>query len=198
MAPRQYSMETRAAQAARTRERIMDAALATYRERGIGATSLQAIARHAGVSAATILNHFGSAEALARSVVDELTAALQIPHDRDWTEQGLPRRVRRLVREMFDFYDRSTPWFEIFRAELGVDPALREGAASFWQAIRDLYARVFGVALDDRRVRGAAFGLTHPATLTALREAGLSLDESVDLIANSLISTLRDGAEAED
>ena len=49
MAPRTYSMQARGAQAARTRERILDAALANYRERGIGATSLQAIARHAGV-----------------------------------------------------------------------------------------------------------------------------------------------------
>ena len=54
------------ADSAATRERILDAALACYRERGIGATSLQAVARRAEVSAATVLNHFGSAEELAR------------------------------------------------------------------------------------------------------------------------------------
>lgn len=190
MTPRQYSMEVRAAQAARTRERILDAALAGYRERGIGATSLQAVARRAGVSAATILNHFGSAEELARVVVGQLAETLKVPDDSDWAEQGRSRRIRRLVREMFAFYDRSAPWFEIFRSELNVDPALREGEAAFWQAIQDLYRRVFGDALNDPHVRGAVFGLTHPATVTALRASGLTPESAAELIASTLIRTL--------
>lgn len=190
MTPRRYSMEVRAAQAARTRERILDAALAGYRERGIGATSLQAVARRAGVSAATILNHFGSAEELARVVVGQLAETLKVPDDSGWAERGRSRRVRRLVREMFAFYDRSAPWFEIFRPELNVDPALREGEAAFWQAIQDLYRRVFGDALNDPHVRGAVFGLTHPATVTALRASGLTSESAAELIASTLIRTL--------
>lgn len=190
MTPRQYSMEHRAAQAARTRERILDAALACYRERGIAATSLQAVARRAGVSAATILNHFGSGEELARVVVGQLAEDLQVPDDGDWTEPGRNPRVRRLVQEMFAFYDRSAPWFEIFRAELNVDPVLREGEAAFWQAIQDLYRRVFGDALNDQHVRGAVFGLTHPATVTALRASGLSAEAAAELIADTLIRAL--------
>lgn len=191
MTPRKYSMQARAAKAADTRDRILDAALATYRERGIAATSLQAIARRAGVSAATILNHFGSADELARLVVGQLTDNLRVPDDRDWPERGRAPRVRRLVSEMFDFYDRSAPWFEIFRSEIGVDPVLREGESAFWQAIRDLYGRVLGTALDDQRVRGTAFGLTHPATLTALRESGLPIQDAVELVAETLLRTLR-------
>ena len=197
MSPRRYSMTVRAGQAAQTRERILDAALATYRERGIGATSLQAIARRAEVSAATVLNHFGSADELAQVVVGRLTDAIQIPDDRDWTERGRERRVQRLVREMFAFYDRSAPWFEIFRSELGVDPALREGEAAFWQAIGDLYTRVFGAALGVERVRGAVFGLTHPSTLTALREAGMSLDDATELVADVLVRLVRSPELAE-
>ncbi len=190
MTPRKYSMEVRAEQAAHTRERILDAALASYRERGIAATSLQAIARRAKVSAATVLNHFGSANDLARVVIDRLAADIRIPDDRQWTETGREQRVRRLVSEMFAFYDRSAPWFEIFRPELGHDPALREGEATFWDAIGALYARVFGEALGVDRVRGAAFGLTHPATLTALRRAGLSLDDATELVADALVRLL--------
>src|SRR6478735_4109750 len=146
MSPRPYSMSKRAEQAAQTRERIVDAALACYREVGITATSLQAVARRAEVSAATVLNHFGSADGLARIVVDRLTGALRIPDDSGWTEKGRRPRVHRLVREMFEFYERSRPWFDVFRAELDVDPALREGEAGFWQAIGQLYGRVFAGA----------------------------------------------------
>ncbi len=188
--PRKYSMEHRTALAARTRERILDAALACYRERGIGTTSLQAVARKAEVSAATILNHFGSADELARVAVGQLAQTLEVPDDSDWPERGRTPRVRRLVQEIVAFYDRSTPWFEIFRAELGVDPVLREGEAAFWQAIQDLYSRVFGDALSDPHVRGAVFGLTHPATVTALRTSGLTPDGAAELIADTLIRTL--------
>lgn len=190
MTPRQYSMEHRTAMAARTRERILDAALACYRERGVGATSLQAVARQAEVSAATILNHFGSADELARVVVGRLAETLQVPDGSDWHERGRTPRVRRLVGEMFAFYDRSAPWFEIFRAELNVDPVLREGEAAFWQAIQALYQRVLGDALNDPHVRGAVFGLTHPATVTALRASGLTPDDGAELIAGTLIRTL--------
>ena len=190
MSPRRYSMEVRAEQAAQTRERILDAALDCYRERGIAATSLQAVARRAEVSAATILNHFGSADELARVVVGRLSDTIRIPDDRGWAERGRRQRVRRLVAEMFVFYDRSGPWFEIFGSQLGSDPALQEGEAAFWQAIRALYTRVFGPALDINRVRGAAFGLTNPATLIALRTAGLSLDEATELVADALVRLL--------
>ena len=161
MSSRPYSMAVRAEQAARTRERILDAALACYREAGISATSLQAVARRAEVSAATVLNHFGSADGLAQVVVERLAAALHIPDDEPWPEKGRSARVRRLVREMFEFYERSRPWFDIFRAELDVDPALREGQAGYWRAIGELYTRVVGDALRDERVRGAVFRPHH-------------------------------------
>ena len=195
MSPRRYSMSVRAEQAAQTRERILDAALACYRETGIAATSLQAVARRAEVSAATVLNHFGSADGLARVVVDRLTAALHIPDDRAWPEKGRRARVQRLVREMFEFYERSRPWFDVFRAELDVDPALREGEAGYWQAIGELYARVFAEALGDDRVRGAVFGLTSPSTFVALRDAGMSVEDAAELIADTLNRSVADGPE---
>lgn len=196
MSPRRYSMSVRAEQAAQTRERILDAALACYRENGIAATSLQAVARRARVSPATILNHFVAADGLARIVVDRLTAALHIPDDRAWPEKGRRARVRRLIREMFEFYERSRPWFDVFRAEMAVDPALREGEAGYWQAVGELYVRVFAEALDDDRVRGAVFGLTTPNTFVALRDAGMSVKDAADLIADTLNRTAAKGLEA--
>lgn len=189
-------MGVRAEQAARTRERILDAAVACYRERGIGATSLQAIARRAEVSAATILNHFGSADELARIVIGRLAADLRIPDDRDWTGLDREERVRHLVREMFAFYERSASWFEAFRSELGSDQTLREGEAAFWQAISDLFGRTFGAALGIPRIRGAVFGLTHPATFTSLTTAGLSVDDASDLVADALVRQLDAAGEA--
>ena len=98
---------------------------------------------------------------------------------------------------MFEFYERSRPWFDIFRAELDVDPALREGQAGYWQAIGELYARVFGEALGDERVRGAVFGLTTPATFVALRDAGMSVEDAAELIADTLNRAIAKGTSSE-
>jgi len=60
-----YSMELRAAAADATRERILTAAVEAFLEDWYDAVTLTAIAKRAGVSSQTVLNHFGSKEALA-------------------------------------------------------------------------------------------------------------------------------------
>jgi hypothetical protein len=92
---------------------------------------------------------------------------------------------------MFTFYDRSTPWFELFRGELGTVPVLREGERRFWRRIQDVYARTVGSVLKDARLRGAVFGLTSPATLGALRQAGLTVEQASVLIGDALVDRLR-------
>ena len=59
-----------------TRARIRDAALALFGALGFSGTSVRAIADHAGVSAALVMHHFGSKEALRAEcdayIVDEV------------------------------------------------------------------------------------------------------------------------------
>lgn len=57
------------------RERIRDAAIIEFAERGVAATSLKVIARRAGVSQALIVHHFGSKDAL-RQACDAHVAAV--------------------------------------------------------------------------------------------------------------------------
>ena len=186
--PRQYSMTRRAEQTGRTRARIIKAARAVYRERGIASTSIQEVGRRAVVSPATVLNHFRSADALARAVVEEIGRSLRLPDDREWTDTpSQDARIRRLVSEMFAFYDRSTPWFELFRGEMGTISVLREGERRFWRRIQDVYARTVGPALRDVPLRGAVFGLTSPLTLGALRQAGLTVEQASTLIGEVLV-----------
>jgi AcrR family transcriptional regulator len=197
MTPRRYSMTRRAERSARTRTRIIKAALALYRRRGISATSIQEVGRRAEVSPATVLNHFRSADALAKAVIAEITRSLRLPDDREWTDaRSQDARIRRLVSEIFAFYDRSTPWFELFRAEMGTVPALRAGERRFWAAIQEVYRRTLGSVLLEARLRGAVFGLTSPATLGALRQAGLSLEQASALVGDVLVGLIkRDGNE---
>lgn len=56
------------------RARIRDAALELFAERGVAATPVREVAKHAGVSAALVMHHFGSKDSL-RVACDEHVAA---------------------------------------------------------------------------------------------------------------------------
>ncbi len=72
-------MSSRGARPARgtgdqTRDRIVQAALATLREEGIGGASARAIGRRGGFNQALIFYHFGSVNDLLLAAVDELSS----------------------------------------------------------------------------------------------------------------------------
>jgi AcrR family transcriptional regulator len=67
---RPYRMKARAEATAATRERILDAALPQFLERWYDEVTLAAIAKAAGVSQQTIVNHFGSKEGLLDAAVE--------------------------------------------------------------------------------------------------------------------------------
>ena len=66
---RGYQMRARAETAERTALRIMDAAIALWRERDYDKFTLREIADRAGVSLSTLMRRFGSKEGLAEAVL---------------------------------------------------------------------------------------------------------------------------------
>jgi AcrR family transcriptional regulator len=82
------------------------------------------VARQADVAPGTVLNHFGTTDALAEAVLERVFASVDVPTPRIFAGTRSRRdRIRRLVAEMFAFYGRSNPWYELFRAELETVPA---------------------------------------------------------------------------
>jgi len=57
-----------------TRQKILDSALALYSEKGVDGVPVRTLTSHAGVNVAAIHYHFGSTEALAEALFDELSA----------------------------------------------------------------------------------------------------------------------------
>ncbi len=69
---RPYRQTARAAAAAATRERIVDVATAHFLERYYDDVTLVAVAKEAGVSQQTVINHFASKEGLLEVVASRL------------------------------------------------------------------------------------------------------------------------------
>src|SRR3954447_7264446 len=74
VARRSYRSPLREAQAAATRTRILDAALAEMTSRGYGPTSVAAVAKAAGVSSETIYAVFGSKRGIVEAMLAQVDA----------------------------------------------------------------------------------------------------------------------------
>jgi AcrR family transcriptional regulator len=69
---RRYSMELRAAAAEATRERILEAATEAFLEHWYDDITLTEVAKRAGVSGQTVINHFGGKEQLAAATYERV------------------------------------------------------------------------------------------------------------------------------
>lgn len=196
MTPRRYRLTTRAASASATRESIIRAAAAEYREHGVSRTSLRAIAARADVSRGTILHHFRDANGLLGAVLDEVIVSLRVPDARLLDGAGdADDRARRFVDAIFHFYDRTSDWWTVFGSELG-HPVVQAREVAFWDLVAGFRSAAFGPAADDRIVAAAIDAVTHPVTLGNLRARGLSLEEAISITGDLVVDLLGRHARA--
>lgn len=191
MAPRAYSMQRRAEQVAQTRDRIVGAAVEIFARRGARGMTMTEVARAADVATATVTNHFATPELLLQAVVDRVMAEIEIPDAGIFADtRSAPARLRALTAAMFRFYERTNQWFRLLGAEITDVPALAKAEADFRRAVQGLYAEAL-TGVEDEVVGKAVAGLVHPATYTALRQAGLSVEEATDVVADALTDQAR-------
>lgn len=196
MAPRTYTLGRRAETSSATRQRILDAAIELYRQRGIDGTTLTAVAENADVARGTIVNHFGSADGLLGSSLDHLLERLEIPDERILEGVvGRDARIRAFVEAMIAFQERSTPWWTTFESEMQ-RPALQEREAMYWAAFDRLLAIALGPKLAaDPRAGAVIVALSHPATAGTFfwtyERAGLDKAAARSLLADLAVDAVR-------
>jgi AcrR family transcriptional regulator len=196
MAPRSYVLGKRAESAEATRARILDATVEMYRERGIPATTLKAVAERADVSRGSILHHFGSAEGLLGAVLDKILETLELPDPAVLEAMhGRDERVRRFIEDMADFQDRTSHWWPIFEAEMQ-RPAVRQREATYWAHLGRLQAAALGPELrDDPEANATLVSLIHPATVGtfhwAFEQAGIPREKALPLLSEFAVDAVR-------
>src|SRR5262245_45249041 len=180
MSPRAYTLGKRAAAIDETRRRILDAAAAAYKERGIAATPMQEVARRADVAAGTVLYHFPSLDALARAVVAHITDALKLPTTDEFQHvDAVEARLSVLIRTVYEFWARSGAWVDMFFRERDSVEALRDGERMVMDAVSDLIRIALGPAARVGKTRAVVEALVDPRFYGALLDRGLAHDEAV-------------------
>jgi len=138
------------------RARIRDAAIAAFARAGFDATSLRAIAKEAGVSAALIVHHFGDKNAL-RAECDDYVVGVFIDEDHELIVAPTRDRIRTALHDL----DRYGPYVD-YLARMLSDGS---GAAdrlfdSFLASTRDVLA--------DQRAAGMLEPMSDPEMTTML------------------------------
>jgi AcrR family transcriptional regulator len=116
------------------RQRVADAALGLFLERGYMETTIEAIARKAAVAPATVYQAFGTKQAILARILDQTIAGDAQPAallDRDWVKQASrhpdPRqRLALVVRHTSQVAARTAPIKEVMRDAAAADPAVRQ------------------------------------------------------------------------
>ncbi len=116
------------------RERIVGSALRLFLAHGYAATTIEAIARDAGVAPATVYQAFGTKQAILAKVLDVSVAGDAGPAallDREWVQEARrhpdPRtRLAIVVRNAAAVAARSAPVKEIMRDAAATEPAVRQ------------------------------------------------------------------------
>jgi AcrR family transcriptional regulator len=166
-ARRPYHSPARRRQAEQTRARILAAARDLFRSSGYAATTIDAIASAAQVSAKTVEAAFGSKRGLLAALVDPLASA---GPPRDLVDQiraaSDPLDRLRLVAELTRrSYERSVPEFELMRGAAAVAPEVMAVARQVESRRRANQARLASY-LDER----------------GLLRSDLAPDEATDII----------------
>lgn len=133
------------------RAKMLGAAQALMTEYGIGACTIEEIARHSGVAKTTIYRHFGSADEIAMAAIQEMIEEIVIP------DLGSLRADLRAV-------------VDAFRTIVAHDAFRRLFASMLGRAVSDPeFAKVYGQAQESRHIplriaiqRGIARGEVDP------------------------------------
>jgi AcrR family transcriptional regulator len=169
---RDYRSALRTEQARTTRRSIVAAASQLFVEKGYGATTIDAVAKAAGVSRKTVFTAVGSKVDLLKVAVDWAVAGDDLP---------VALADRAVLRHLLDQPDPSvllTGWARI-QAEIGAR------VAALFQALEvaagtDDEARSLLAQLQDQRLDGARAIIERLHALDALT-ADLTYQEAIDL-----------------
>jgi AcrR family transcriptional regulator len=151
------TVKPRAARTRATRRRIVDAAAEMFIADGYGTTTLEQIAKRAGVAVQTVYFHFGNKRTVLKEAVDvaavgddEQVALLERPWvERVRAEPDPQRVVAMWAANGREIYERVGPIMEVVRDAAVTDPDM----AAQWatnEAQRAAAFRMFATMLDER------------------------------------------------
>jgi AcrR family transcriptional regulator len=171
----------------RTRQRIVDAAVALHEELGPAATTISAIAERARVQRLTVYRHFPDQRALLGACSSDWNAQHPLPEPAIWAGLEDPsERLRLALTALYGYYRDGEPMLTSVLRDEAELPVLTEVLEPFHAYLREVagsLATGWGVRAETQRVIRAAVGHTVQfETFRSLAEQNLAVQEAADLM----------------
>lgn len=194
MAPRKYSMGKRTASVEDTRRRIVEATLTLHSNKGIFDTSWKDIAEHADVSVATVYKHFPSLDELVPACGALIMAITQPPSYEDaariFGDAGtIEERLRRLVSELFGFYERAGTYLEVGPKERQL-PAVQAWESEMEATREGLTREALCFATPDDSTVTAVSALLAFPVFRSLSRNNIAREEAEAIVTSMLLCWL--------
>ena len=153
--PSTYHSPLRAQQARETRQRILDAAVALFSDRGWSATTLKAVAEEAGTAVDTVYSAFESKVNLLMAAVDvaivgddEEDAMVDRPDFSLLGEGDRDQRIQAGVRYTIEVYQRSVQVLAALQEASASEPVAHERMVRYDQDRRNVMVAGFALIMD--------------------------------------------------
>jgi AcrR family transcriptional regulator len=187
-------MVARAEAAARTEQRVVEAAFSLYSENDFDQVSLEDVAARAGVTVRTVLRRFGTKEALLDAVADAANDAIDSQRN-DVPRGDVAAAVRRVVLD----YDRFGDAIMRLLAQEERQPAFRRIAQHGRRLHYEWVERAFEPHLDRHagasrsRLRGQLIAITDVYTWKILRrDLGMGREATAKALAGMVAGVTAD------
>jgi AcrR family transcriptional regulator len=186
---RPYRKRRRAKHEARTRRRIIEAAVKLHGSVGPARTTIKDVAAEAGVQRATVYRHFPDLESLFASCSAHWASLNPPPDPATWDQiTGPDERLRRALTELYDWYEWAEPMLVNVRRDAPLVPAMAGPSAATQRRFEALHSALMSGRRNQGRARvrvAAAIGhaLDFPTWRSLAREQGLKRDEVVALMS---------------
>ena len=191
-----YRSPVRDAQAHATRDRILGSARQLFTATGYGATSVSAIAIHAGVSDRLLYNVFGSKRDLLMALLDDFAPIPRPQHETMLKEAEAAQQVGLVLDFITGYYDAAAELIRVAMAAADSEPdlaafiergeSLRRSAqrpvVEGWKRQRVLAQ---GVSVDE--AADLLWTMTSPEVYLKLKGAGWTSTKMRRLITRELV-----------
>ena len=174
---RPYRKKQRAEQEAETRLRITESAMTLHGTLGPAATSISAVAEHAGVRRSTVYRHFPDEEALFGACSSHWAELNPPPDVGAWAAIADPdERLRTALRELYAYYGRTGEMLDRLLRDAPRVPVVQELMAPFGQML----GAGAEILMRGRGLRGHALAFRTWQELTG--EQGLDDEGAAELM----------------
>lgn len=195
MSPRAYSIDTRAAAAEARKAQIVTCAIELFAEQTAAATTMEDIAKTAGVSPATVYRHFRNFDALAQAcaetafnIVDIPTPQIAVAPFADLPSLG--EKLMRFIEIDCHCFERARTWLATERRERHL-PAFDRTVSREEEALAAIVTGLLEPAGAEPVTRQVVLTLVDFPFWESLRRRDVPADRIPDLMFDLVSDQLR-------